>query len=801
MANTISSGAFFIFLLCVSDLVTGQIRYSIPEELEHGAFVGNIAEDLKLNVWELSARKLRLAFDDRKQYMEVNLENGILFVNERIDREQICRQSSTCSLSFQIILWNPFNNPLEIHPIAVEILDINDNSPIFPKNEFSLQISELIAPGTRFPLESAHDVDLGTNTVSNYQISPNEHVGLKVQTRADGRKSVELLLEKSLDREQQPTFHLVLTAIDGGTPQRSGTTRIIITVVDVNDNAPLFDHEIYRASVAENAPKGTLVIKINAADRDEGINAELTYSFRSHVSQTIRELFKLHPVTGEIRVQGVLDFEESSVYELDVQAVDNGSVGMTGHGKVVVGLIDTNDNAPELDVTVVSRALREDAPLGTVIALIRVTDPDSGEYGHVQCQIPVNIPFKLEKTLRNNYKLVTNDILDRETAALYNISISAWDGGSPPLSTSKTISVSVTDINDNAPRFTQSSYNVYLMENNIPGGSIFAVTALDSDLDQNGEVSYSILENQILDVSASAYVTINSRNGDIYALRSFDYEQLKHFQIKVQAQDDVSPPLSSTAIVNVIILDQNDNTPVIVSPSTWNSSASVEIAPQSVFPGHLVTKVIAADADSGQNSRLSYQLLEATDPNLFTVGLHSGEIRASRSIMDKDIITERLVICVKDNGQPSLSSTATISFSISSNVSEKSSEQIDKPKQSEYFTLLNLYLIIILGSTSFLFLVTIIFLVVVKFKQDRYIGEDYSSTICCFKRRNSNDAFNRRPAANEPINYTGPVHTEGYRYTVCLSPESSKSDFLFLKPCHPTLPFNDLGVRDTNARK
>ncbi|XP_067851871.1 protocadherin gamma-A6-like [Heptranchias perlo] len=682
MANTISSVAFFIFLLCASDFVTGQIRYSIPEEMKNGAFVGHIAEDLKLNIWELLTRKLRLASNDRKQYMEVNVENGILFVNERIDREQICGQSSTCSLSFKIML----NNPLEIHPVAVEILDINDNSPRFPKNEFSLQINELIAPGARFPLENAYDPDVGTNTVSNYQISPNEHFGLKVQTRSDGSKSAELLLEKSLDREQQPTFHLVLTAIDDGIPQRSGTTRIIITVVDVNDNAPLFDHEIYRASFAENAPKGTLVIKINAADLDERINAELTYSFTSHVSQAIRELFKLHPATGEIRVEGVLDFEESSVYELDVQAVDNGPVVMTGHAKVVVGLIDTNDNAPELDVTVVARAVREDAPPGTVLALISITDPDSGEYGHVQCQIPVNIPFKLENPLRNNYKLVTNDILDRETAPLYNISISAWDGGSPPLLTSKTISVSITDINDNAPRFTQSSYNVYLMENNTPGASIFAVTALDYDLDQNGEVSYSILENQILDASASAYVTINSRNGTIYALRSFDSEQLKHFQIKVQAQDDVSPPLSSMAIVNVIILDQNDNAPVIVSPLTWNSSASVEIAPQSVFPGYLVTKVTAADADSGQNSRLSYQLLEATDPSLFTVGLHSGEVRATRSVMDKDIITERLVICVKDNGQPSLSSTATISFSISSNVTGKSSERTDTPRLSEYFS-------------------------------------------------------------------------------------------------------------------
>ncbi|XP_067852671.1 protocadherin-10-like [Heptranchias perlo] len=790
MANTVSSGASFIFLLCVSDQVSGQIRYSIPEEVEHGTIVGNIFEDLRLNVWELSARKFRVVSDDRKQYMEVNLENGILFVNERIDRELICRQSSTCYVSFEVAL----DNPLEMHRVAVEIVDINDNSPQFSKDEFSLQVSELIAPGARFPLESAHDPDVGTNTISTYQISPNEHFGLKVQTRKDGSKSAELLLEKSLDREQESTFHLGLQAIDGGIPQRSGTARIIITIVDINDNAPLFGHEIYRAVVAENAAKGTLVTKVNAVDLDEGMNAELTYSFTTHVSHMICELFELNPVTGEIRVQGILDFEESSVYELDVQAVDSALSALAGHAKVMVELTDVNDNFPEIEVTSVSSTVPEDAVAGTVIAVISVTDSDSGENGQVQCQIPGDVPFKLQKSSMNKYKLVTSDILDRETAPRYNISISAWDGGSPPLSTSKTILVSLTDINDNAPQFTQSTYNVYVMENNTPGASIFAVTALDSDWDQNCDVIYSILDDQRLEGAWSAYVTINSKNGNIYALRSFDYEQLKHFQIKVQAQDAGALALSSTVIVNVIILDQNDNAPVIVSPLMWNSSASVEIVTQSMYPGYLVTKVIANDADSGQNARLSYQLLEATDPRLFTVGRFSGEIRTTRSIRDQDIVTERLVLCVKDNGQPSLSSMATICFSLVPNVTKKSSERSDETRQSEYFSDLNPYLIIVLGSTSFLFLVIIIFLVILKYKQDRNIVDEYSSPVCCFRRRDSNNAFSQSPAPNQPLNYYGPVQSEGYRYTVCLSPESSKSDFLFLKPCHPTLPFSDVNT-------
>ncbi|GCB65945.1 hypothetical protein scyTo_0000507 [Scyliorhinus torazame] len=681
-----------------------------------------------------------------------------------------------------------------MHRVAVEIRDINDNSPSFEKEEFSLEISELIATGTRFPVESAHDPDTGTNAIDTYQISPDEHFGLKVQTRSDGSKSAELILEKPLDREQQSRYQLVLTAMDGGIPHRSGTALIVITVLDSNDNPPLFDHEIYRTSVAENVALGTLVLKINAADLDEGTNAELSYSFTRNVPRRIREIFKLDPLTGDIVVQGALDFEESSVFELDVQAVDNAPPGGVGHAKVMIELIDVNDNAPKIEVTSVSSAIAEDAQPGTVIAVITVTDLDSEENGQIYCQVPVSIPFRLEKSLRNTFELVTRDILDRETTPQYNISISAWDGGSPPLSTRKTIMVSVSDINDNAPSFTQSLYNMYLMENNTPGASIFAVTALDSDMDQNGEVAYSILENRLQ--QGTGYVTINSKNGHIYSLRSFDYELLKHFQIKVQAHDAGSPPLSSTSTVNVIILDQNDNAPVIVSPVVWNSSASVDIMPHSVYAGQLVTKIIAIDADSGQNARLSYQLLEATDPSLFTVGLLSGEMRATRSCGDKDITTGRLVLLVKDNGQPSLSTTATISFTILSNVTEKSSERTYESKRSAYFSELIRHLIIILGSTSFLFLIIIIFLITLKFKQESNFVE---ATVCCYSRRNSTHSVNTRPAGNESLSSSGPGQADRFGYTVCITPESSKSDFLFLKRCHPTLPFTEVNICNTSA--
>ncbi|XP_048459736.1 protocadherin-10-like [Rhincodon typus] len=797
MATVLMNRVSIIFLICISNLVSEQLRYSIPEEMERGAFVGNVAEDLGLKVWELPTRKILLLSDYSKQYMEVNVENGFLFVNERIDREQLCSKSAACSLSFQITL----DDPLEIYPVEVEILDVNDNSPVFSKKEFYLQINELNAPGTRFPLESARDLDVGTNTINTYQISPNKHFGVKVQARRGGSKNAELVLKTHLDREQQAMFTLVLTAIDGGIPHRSGTARIIINIMDGNDNPPLFDHETYRASALENMANGSLVLKVHAVDVDEGTNAEVTYSFTNHVSQNIRELFKLDPVTGEIRVRGVLDFEETNVYEFDVQAMNSAPPELSALANVVIDVVDTNDNSPELQITMLSSAVREDASSGLGIALISVTDRDSGEYGEVQCQIPESIPFKIEKSLKDTYKLVTNGILDHEISPLYNISVSAWDGGFPPLSVSKFIVVSVIDVNDNAPKFTQLSYNVYLTENNTPGASIFAVSATDADLNQNAEVSYSIIDNQQQEeMLSSAYITINSKNGNIYALHSFDYEQQKHFRVKVRAQDAGSPPLSSTVLVNVIILDQNDNAPIIVSPLTWNNAATVEVIPHSTYPGYLVIKVIATDEDSGQNARLSYELLESTDAGLFTVGLLSGEIRATRTFNEQDIIALRVVVCVKDNGQPSLSSTATISFTITSNVTEKSFEHRDEPRRSDHFSGLNSYLIIIFGSTSFLFLTIILFLLTLKCRQDRNTAADYSSAVCCCNGRNANDGFNRTPTGRDPLNYSGTVQTGSYHYSVCLSPESSKSDFLFLKPCNPTLPFNDLSVHDSNAR-
>ncbi|XP_055498759.1 protocadherin gamma-C5-like [Leucoraja erinacea] len=768
-----------MLLVCAPDLITGQLRYSIHEEMEEGAIVGNIALDLGLNVRQLSARKLRLSSDDGGRYMKVGSDNGVLSIRERIDRERICRHADVCTIYFKTTL----ENPLEVYRGEVEILDVNDNPPNFGDGSIALQISEAIAPGVRFRLESAEDPDIGINTVTAYTISSNEHFSLKTHTTEDGIMVAELLLEKYLDREVQSSYQLLLTAVDGGIPQRSGTAQVLITVLDINDNPPVFDHDIYRSSLSENARQGAIVMKVNANDADEGMNAELTYTFSDVALRRARNLFSLDPDSGEIRVEGPLDFEEATSYSLDIQAVDHGSPAITGHANVLIKVIDVNDNAPEIKVTSASNKIPENAPPGTFITFIDIIDRDSGENGQFRCEIPKNVPFRIETPS----KLVTSETLDREEISEYILVITAWDLGSPSLTSNKTIRIAITDVNDNAPRFAASSYNVYVMENNAPGASIFALTALDDDQEQNAYISYSFVNNHIQNLPVSTYLTINPINGTIYALRSFDYENFKNFQIKVQARDAGVPPLSSRATVNVIILDQNDNAPVIVSPSEESGSAAAEVVPQSARQGYLVTTIMATDADSGQNSRLFYQMTKSTDATLFNVGQNSGEIRTERNILQSDNPLQTLVILVKDNGQPSLSSTVTMNIRVLENSTEGITESSTLMKNPEYFADPNVYLIIIFSCTSLVFLLIIVLLIGIKCKQDRSIIQGYNTPNYCYNRGDLHGTLNGRPIMEETLRYPGTGRVvrvpEPHQYSVCLSPESAKSDFLFLKPC------------------
>ncbi|XP_052011266.1 protocadherin alpha-2-like [Apodemus sylvaticus] len=688
---------------------SGQLHYSIPEEAKHGTFVGRIAQDLGLELAELVPRLFRVASKDRGDLLEVNLQNGILFVNSRIDREALCGQSAECSIHLEVIV----DRPLQVFHVEVEVRDINDNPPLFPMTEKTIQFHESRLLDSRFPLEGASDADIGVNALLTYKLSPSEFFFLDVQTSDDLSQSLFLVLEKSLDREENAEVKLLLAATDGGKPELTGTVQILIKVLDVNDNEPTFSQSVYKVQLLENTANGTLVIKLNASDADEGSNSEIVYSLSSDVSSTTRTKFQINSTSGEIRTKGELDYEERTSYDIHIIASDKGSPSMSGHCKISVKLVDINDNTPEISITSLSLPVQENAPLGAVIALISVSDRDSGINGQVTCSLSPHLPFKLVSTFKNYYSLVLDSALDRETTADYKVVVTARDGSSPALRATASISVEVADVNDNAPVFAQPEYTVFVKENNPPGAHIFTVSAVDADAQENALVSYSLVERRVGERLVSSYVSVHAESGKVFALQPLDHEELELLQFQVSARDAGVPALGSNVTLQVFVLDENDNTPVLLPHGAVGVGGSVsELVPRSVGSGHVVTKVRAVDADSGYNAWLSYELQPTVGMrSLFRVGLYTGEISTTRVLDEVDAPRQRLLVLVKDHGEPALTATATVLVSLVENSqAPKTSSRalVDAAGQEASLVTVNVYLIIAICAVSSLLVLTLL---------------------------------------------------------------------------------------------
>ncbi|XP_031443087.1 protocadherin gamma-A11-like isoform X30 [Clupea harengus] len=762
----------FSAFVCLTLVAQGQVRYSVPEEMAKGSLVGNIAQDLGLDIKRLKSGRARIFTEDSREYIGLNADKGTLVIKKKIDREELCAQLSPCSLHFQIIL----DNPMELHRIDVEILDINDNAPVFSRKEIDFQIIESSLPGTRYALDSANDPDVELNTLQSYTLNPSDHFALKTMSNQDGSKYVEMVLQTPLDREKHEEHKLILTAFDGGNPQKSGTVKINVVVLDANDNAPVFSQPVYRSILPENSDFGTVVVRVAATDQDQGTNGEVTYVFSKSTGSAMN-LFKVDPSSGDITVTGDLDFEKSKQFQLNLEAVDKG--GLTDMCKVIIELTDVNDNAPVISVISFSSPIPEDATPETVIAMLNIKDVDSGKNGQVKCLVNRNLPFRITSSSSNFYSLLTDQVLDREKVPEYNITITAIDEGFPPLSTNKTITLKISDVNDNAPFFQKQSYTSYIKENNSPGVTIFAVEAKDIDQGNNARVSYFLDDLPVNGISASDYISVNAESGMIIAARSFDYEQIKELNIRVKAQDGGSPPLSSNASVKIIVQDQNDNTPQILYPVHSSGSLVAEIVPRSADVGYLVTKVVAIDVDSGQNAWLSYTLLKGTDRALFEMGAQNGEIRTVRQVTDKDGVKQKLIVVVEDNGQPSRSSTVNVNVALADSFPEVLSEFTDFTHDKEYSDNLTFYLVLALAVVSFLFIVSIIAILSVKCYRWRREQVFYKS--------NGNlPVIPYYPPLYADVGGTGTLQ-HVYNYDAYRTTDSRKSDLKYSGPCDQSI--------------
>ncbi|XP_044136942.1 protocadherin gamma-B1-like isoform X1 [Bufo gargarizans] len=751
--------------LCHS--ASGQIHYSIVEEKRKDSVIANIANDLGLDIRHLLSRKLRIVSKTSERYFYVNLDNGNLYVKDRIDRETLCGRAVLCLLTFDAVIENPLN----VFSVKIEIQDINDNSPAFYSDIFTIETIELTSSGTRFALQTAEDPDTGSNSIQSYKLSDNQYFTLSEESNPDGSTFLELVQEKPLDRETQILHELILTAMDGGKPMRSGTASIRIIVTDVNDNFPIFTQPIYKVIANENTPINTTIITVSSNDKDEGVNGLVTYSF-SKTSANVHQTgtFSIHPLTGEIKIHNKLDFEFTQNYELSVQAKDGG--GLVTHCKVLIEVIDENDNAPEIFITSFSTPIPEDASPGTIIALIKVNDQDSGKNGELDCKIIDGDAFNLITSSTSYYRIITVGPMDREKVSTYNITIVATDRGSPPLSSRTAITLEISDVNDNPPVFTKLTYFAYVQENNLPGASIYSIQAIDLDMGNNAKIIYSI-SNVDTDLPVTAYLSINIETGVLYAQRSFDYEQQNEFLIQVSARDNGSPSLSSNITLNIRILDQNDNTPKILYPSPENDGSNMfEMVPFASEPGSLITKVVAVDVDAGHNALLSYNFLPGSEIQYFTISQHTGEIRTSRIFQEKDILNHKVVVIVKDNGDPCLSSSVTINLIIANNFQQVAPKFQNKLTDEDHHSNLQFYLVISLAIISFLFIITILLVTISKYKK--------SKPLPMFGPLSSN----LYPQVDPRIlsQYGSGTLTLPYSYNVCVSLDSTENDFTYMKP-------------------
>ncbi|KAM4555440.1 protocadherin-19 isoform 7-T7 [Odontesthes bonariensis] len=696
-----------------------NLKYGINEEMKPGSVIGNVTKDALKQGFQIAPQPpyLRVISNSEPRWVELS-PAGILTTQMKIDRDVVCRQNPKCIISLEVM-----SNSMEICVIKVEIEDLNDNAPRFPTSHIDIEISENASPGTRFPLEGASDPDSGIFGVQSYSITPNELFGLEIKTRGDGSKIAELVVQKSLDRETQSHYSYEISAEDGGDPPKIGAVQLNIKVIDSNDNNPVFDEPVYTVNVMENSPINTLVIDLNATDPDEGTNGEVVYSFNSYVTEKTRDAFKIDPRTGIITVNGVLDYEATQIYEIDVQAKDLGPNSIPAHCKVTVNVMDTNDNPPVISLLSLNTEMvevSENAQRGYVIALVRVSDKDSGANGKVQCRLQGNVPFRLQE-YESFSTILVDGRLDREQKDTYNLTIQAEDSGIPLLRATKSLVVKVTDENDNPPHFLKPHYQEMVLENNLPGSCLLAVSAEDPDLGMNGTVSYSIVPGEIKHMDVNTYVSINP-SGRIYSMRSFDHEYTRTFDFKVLARDNGNPSLSSNATVRIVVLDVNDNTPVMTNPPLVNGSADVSI-PRNAVVGYLVTQVKAEDYDEGENGRLTYTISEG-DRAYFEIDQSNGEVRSTRMFGENVKSTYEITVVARDHGKPSLSASAYIVVYLSPDLNAQ--EPIGPVN-------LSLIFIIALGSIAAILFITMIF-VAVKCKRDNKEIRTYNCSFFYLRR-------------------------------------------------------------------
>lgn len=658
-----------------------------------GTWVGCLADDIQQIDEGGQVEDFQVVEQRKILPVSVRARDGLVSTQGHLDREELCPGSDMCEVAFSVLYRR--SGAINYLRVRVEVMDLNDHSPNFPSALQEVEISETAGLGMRIPLGQALDPDAGANGLQTYSLSVNQHFALDVTISPGEAKQPELIVIKELDREVQASFHLILTAWDKGKPPRSGSTLVYINVQDSNDNAPSFEDSCPTVELREDTALGTNFINLKATDPDQGANGKVEYSFSKYTTQEVQRLFDVDLQTGAVSIKALLDYEAQPSYELIFQANDQGPNSIPSHCKVHVKLLDVNDNAPRTRITwtppnSLGAEVLEGAPIGTFVALVTVSDADSGKNGAVNLIIQEGSgPFCVKQIDSDNYMIVTAGRLDRERVMHYNITVIAQDEGSPPLSFVNYLLVSVLDENDNPPMFFTSVYKASIKENNKAGIHALKIKAYDVDLDLSGKVSY-YLSN---DIESPKIFSVHPKTGIISIQQSLDYEESNRYIFIVEAVDHGHPPLTSTATVQIDVEDVNDNSPVIKEPKPRKGVASLSI-PVSAYGGEIIPElgnnieeedkqeaknltdshftkeghfgflaftIKAEDLDSGVNGKLKYQIIDQSPSGAIWLHESTGQLFVNTTNVT-ELIGKMLIvdIIVSDMGTPSLSTKATL---------------------------------------------------------------------------------------------------------------------------------------------
>uniref|UniRef100_A0A8C7P4Y4 FAT atypical cadherin 1a n=1 Tax=Oncorhynchus mykiss TaxID=8022 RepID=A0A8C7P4Y4_ONCMY len=501
--------------------------------------------------------------------------------------------------------------------VHLTVEDVNDNAPQFTSGPYAITVFENTEVGTFVARLLATDLDTGLNGDILYSLADS----------ADGHFSVDertgvIALKKPLDREARAVYELKARASDRGSPRRlSSLSRVTVSVLDINDNPPVFEHREYVAGVSEDVAVGTQLLRVHAASRDIEANGEIAYAI---VSGNEHGMFSVDPQTGDIFVIEPLDFEASHEYYLTVEATDGGTPPLSDMATVNINLTDVNDNSPAFGQATYAAVVAEDAEPGKTVVAVMAEDADGPAYNHVRYSIVAGnqgSPFTIDP-IRGEVKVARQ--LDRETTSGYTLTVLASDNGVPARSSSATVNVDVSDVNDNPPLFSPANYSLIIQENRPMGTSVFQLMVTDRDATHNGPP----FAFAIVDGNEGGVFEVNQQ-GVLLVVEELKRKTKENYLLHVQVADNGKPQLLSTAYISIRVIDESVYPPAVFPLDIYISVAGEE------YPGGVLGKIHATDQDIYDT--LTYSLAPPSSPDnaedaLFTVSAADGKVIARRPL-------------------------------------------------------------------------------------------------------------------------------------------------------------------------